>query len=94
MGWDGHFHIQPNYSVEVVLCCCWGCDNIYMYYLLQIYNFHIYILHSLCYYKYSDILKKMSSRWLLIKRNSIRYGLVSFDSISGQMLHIQFAHDL
>ena len=33
-GWWGlhsHFHVQPNYSVEVVLlvvlCCCWGCDN-------------------------------------------------------------------
>ena len=21
-----HFHIQPNYSVEVVLCCHCGCD--------------------------------------------------------------------
>ena len=33
MGWglQGHFHVQPNYSVEVVLlvvlCCRWGCDN-------------------------------------------------------------------
>ena len=33
-GWWGlqsHFHVQPNYSVEVVLlvvlCCRWGCDN-------------------------------------------------------------------
>ena len=29
-GWGGvqsHFHVQPNYSVEVVLCCGWGCDN-------------------------------------------------------------------
>ena len=25
-----HFHVQPNYSVEVVLwlCCCWGYDKI------------------------------------------------------------------
>ena len=22
-----HFCVQPNYSVKVVLCCCWGCDN-------------------------------------------------------------------
>ena len=22
-----HFHAQPNYSVEVVLCCRWGYDN-------------------------------------------------------------------
>ena len=34
-GWWGlqsHFHVQPNYSVKVVLlvvlCCCWSCDNI------------------------------------------------------------------
>ena len=29
-GWGGvynHFHVQPNYSVEVVLCCRWVCDN-------------------------------------------------------------------
>ena len=66
VGWGGHFHIQTNYSVEVVLCCCWGCDNIYMYYLLQIYNFHIYILHSLCYYKLSNLLIDVSL-WTLIK---------------------------
>ena len=28
MGVHSHFHIQPNYSVEVVLCCRWGCDKI------------------------------------------------------------------
>ena len=22
-----YFHVQPKYSVEVVLCCRWGCDN-------------------------------------------------------------------
>ena len=22
-----HFRIQPNYSVEIVLCYCLGCDN-------------------------------------------------------------------
>ena len=29
VGWGlhSHFHVQPNYSIEVVLCCCWGCDN-------------------------------------------------------------------
>ena len=33
-GWglQSHFHVQPNYSVEVVLlvvlCCRWGCDNL------------------------------------------------------------------
>ena len=30
-GWGGglhsHFHIQPNYSGEVALCCRWVCDN-------------------------------------------------------------------
>ena len=28
-GWGlhSHFRVQPNYSVEVVLCCRWGCDN-------------------------------------------------------------------
>ena len=29
-GWGGvqsHFRVQPNYSVEVVLYCRWGCDN-------------------------------------------------------------------
>ena len=30
-GWWGgvhsHFHVQPNDSVEVVLCCRWECDN-------------------------------------------------------------------
>ena len=28
-GWGlhSHFRVQPNYSVDVVLCCCWGCDN-------------------------------------------------------------------
>ena len=26
-GAQAHFHVQPNYSVEVVLCCSWGCDN-------------------------------------------------------------------
>ena len=29
---QSHFRVQPNYSVEVVLCCAvlcchWGCDN-------------------------------------------------------------------
>ena len=30
VGWGGvhsHFHVQPYCSVEVVLCCRWGCDN-------------------------------------------------------------------
>ena len=27
VGVQSHFHVQPNYSVEVVLCCRWGCDN-------------------------------------------------------------------
>ena len=29
-GWGlhSHFHVQPNYSVEVVLCCSLGCDNL------------------------------------------------------------------
>ena len=31
LGLHSHFHVQPNYSVEVVLlvvlCCRWGCDN-------------------------------------------------------------------
>ena len=27
VGVHGHFHVQPNYSVEVVLCCRWGCVN-------------------------------------------------------------------
>ena len=31
-GFQSHFHVQLNYSVEVVflvvLCCRWGCDNI------------------------------------------------------------------
>ena len=34
-GWVGwgmpsHFRVQPIYDVDVVivLCCCWGCDNI------------------------------------------------------------------
>ena len=26
-GVQSHFHVQLNYSVEVVLCCRWGCDN-------------------------------------------------------------------
>ena len=26
-GVQSHFCVQPNYSVEVVLCCCWGCDK-------------------------------------------------------------------
>ena len=30
-GWLGglysHFCVEPNYSVEVVLCCHWGCGN-------------------------------------------------------------------
>ena len=30
VGWGlhCHFHVQPNYSVKVVLCCHWDCDNI------------------------------------------------------------------
>ena len=27
MGVQSHVYVQPNYSVEVVLCCRWGCDN-------------------------------------------------------------------
>ena len=29
VGWglQSHFHVQPNFSDEVVLCCRWGCDN-------------------------------------------------------------------
>ena len=30
VGWWGlhsHFHVQPNYNVEVVLSCRWGCDQ-------------------------------------------------------------------
>ena len=29
VGWGlhSHFHVQPNYCVEVVLCYRWGCDN-------------------------------------------------------------------
>ena len=26
-GVQSHFRVQPNYSVEVVLCCRWGCDK-------------------------------------------------------------------
>ena len=26
-GVQSHFLVQPNYSVEVVLCCRWGCDK-------------------------------------------------------------------
>ena len=26
-GFQSHFRVQPDYSVEVVLCYCWGCDN-------------------------------------------------------------------
>ena len=26
-GLQSHFHVQPNCSVEVVLCCRWGCEN-------------------------------------------------------------------
>ena len=29
-GWSGmqsHFLVQPNYNVEFVLCCRWGCDK-------------------------------------------------------------------
>ena len=31
VGWVLHsnFHVQPNYSVEVVLCCHWGCGNLF-----------------------------------------------------------------
>ena len=29
-----HFHVQPNYSVEVVLCWGWGCDNLKLIVLL------------------------------------------------------------
>ena len=28
VGVQSHFHVQPNYSVEVVLRCHWGCDNL------------------------------------------------------------------
>ena len=29
VGWGlhSHIHLQLNYSGEVVLCCCWGCDK-------------------------------------------------------------------
>ena len=27
VGNNSHFRVQPNYSVEVVLCCPWGCDK-------------------------------------------------------------------
>ena len=27
VGVHSHFPVQPNYSVEVVLCCRWGCDK-------------------------------------------------------------------
>ena len=27
-GMHSHFHVQPNYSVEVVLCCRCGYDNV------------------------------------------------------------------
>ena len=26
-GMYSHFHVQPNYSMDVVLCLGWGCDN-------------------------------------------------------------------
>ena len=31
-GFHSHFHVQPNYSIEIVLCCRWGCDNSLLFY--------------------------------------------------------------
>ena len=27
VGVQSHFCVQPNYSVEAVFRCCWGCDE-------------------------------------------------------------------
>ena len=45
-GWgsvQSHFRVQPNYCVEVVLCCCWGCDNIYVLPVTNIIFSYLYI---------------------------------------------------
>ena len=32
-GVHSHFHVQPKCSVEVVLCCHWGCDKMAKFWL-------------------------------------------------------------